>query len=182
MFTDVRWNRLLDYCCFQSHISHWVLLRNCTQPLIISSCLTSPEVLQSLLSNELCQISVTLMALWASWQCAYWGPPSLAGPRCEAGLVGAVWVVPSPQFPTSSQHQGKWATEAMPLLNAPLGMLIDLLWHDKQKVCVPVHLGKIKSTVLAAWHRAVCLPSACVDSFNLRFQTSSLQCWGEKRT
>lgn len=50
-------------------------------------------------------------------------------------------------------------------LRAPLGMLIDLLWQDKQKVCVPVHLGKIKSTVLTA-----CLLSVCVDSLN--FQVS----------
>lgn len=96
----------------------------------------------------------------------HWGPPSLVGPRCEASLVGAVWVVPLPQFPTRPQHQGKWATKAMPLLNAPLGMLIDLLLRDKQKVCVSVHLGKIKSTGLAAWHRVV-----CVDSFNLRSET-----------
>lgn len=61
----------------------------------------------------------------------------------------------------------------MPLLNAPLGMLIDLLLQDKQKVCVLVHLGKIKSTGLAAWHRGACLPLVCVDSFNLRFQTPS---------
>lgn len=120
--------------------------------------------------NELCQITVKLMAVWAHWQCA-WGPPSLAGPRCEARLVGVVWVALSPQFPTSPQHQGKWATKAMPLLNAPLGMLIDLLLQDKQKLCVLVHLGKIKSTGFSAWHRAVCLPLVCVDSFNLTFQT-----------
>lgn len=30
----------------------------------------------------------------------------------------------------------------MSLLNAPLGMLIDLLLQDKQKLCVPLHLGK----------------------------------------
>lgn len=60
----------------------------------------------------------------------------------------------------------------MPFLNAPLGMLIDLLLRDKQKLCVPVHLGKIKSTGFAAWTRPVCLPLVCVDSFNLRFQTA----------
>ncbi len=57
------------------------------------------------------------------------------------------------------------------LLNAPLGMLIDLLLQDKQKLCVSVHLGKIKSTGFTARHREVCLPPVCVDSFNLRLQT-----------
>lgn len=58
----------------------------------------------------------------------------------------------------------------MLLLHAPLGMLIDLLLQDKQKLCVLVHLGKIKSTGFTAWHRAACLPLVCVSSFNFGFQ------------
>jgi len=132
---------------------------------------TSPKGLQTLLKGNCVKLESS------QWHYERAGSvplraSSLAGPRCEAGLVGAVWVAPSPQFPTSAPHQGKWATKAMPLLNAPLGMLIDLLLRDKQKLCVSVHLGKIKSTGFTAWHRAACLPLGCVDSFNLRFQTS----------
>lgn len=97
------------------------------------------------------------MALWAGWQCASERPQSLAGPRCEAGLVGAVWVVPSPQFPTSPQHQRKWATKDTPLLNAPLG---NVNWSfvcrtDRNFVSRSIWgRKKIKSTGFPGWHRA----------------------------
>lgn len=53
----------------------------------------------------------------------------------------------------------------MPLLNAPLGMLIDLLLPDKLKLCAPVHLGKIKSTGSIDFTELSLSALVCADSF-----------------